>query len=209
MSADIELAESAVAADEALWERRMRFRTQRNAGHTFAAITDSYNAAQRKMHAEALDRGEDPGRLKQLSVTTVRKDVDHITRELVTESTREYLVGQQQSVILDVRRAFYNAMAGGDIDAGKMVLSTLQHERDLFGLDAPKRVSIGVGTDAEFAETLTTLIEAVAGPGSAPPELAHLVRQNRDDAIDAEVVELAPSTDVAIIDADDWSNVGD
>lgn len=153
--------------DETLWERRYRSLQLRNARLTFDQI------AQRT----------------GVSPATARKDVEAAKRAVVEESTREQLIGEHRSVLMAMRAAQYPSMLGGDVDAAKVIMSTLVREADMFGLDAPKRTAIGVGTDVEFATTLLQLIESVGG--DVPKELADVARSERDArTIDVETVEL-------------------
>lgn len=176
--------------DETLFERRYAFLTQRLAGGTFRGIAEKYN---QKAVAAATSAGRDPSEAKTVSPATVRKDVEWAKRDLIEGATREALVAEETQVLLDVRRANYVAMANGDTDAAKIVLATVVQRRELWGLDAPKRSTIGVGTDVEFASDLVALIEAVGS--SAPKDLvfaAHGERPALDAPIEAEVVPDCP-----------------
>lgn len=201
------LAEAEVADDESILERRLRFLSMRNAGGTLAAIAERWNAAQRQIVDRA---GGDPSTAKRVSVTTVRKDIEAAKQTLVTESTREGLIAQEYSVILDVRRAAYSAAMGGDVDALKIVQGTGRDVRELFGLDQPKRMSVGVGTDVEFAESLLSLVEQIGA--DAQRELAQVARQE-NDFIEGEVItsrdETDPPESAEVIPAESWSNLSD
>lgn len=164
--------------DEQLYERRHGFLTQRLAGGTYSAIAKRYN--ERAM-SEAMARGGDPTEVETVSSTTVRKDVARAKQELIDDATREALRGEHRAILLDMRRANYAAMAGGDVDAAKIVMSTLQREAEMFGLDEPKRTQIGVGTDVEFANDLVDLIRAV---GYQPP--TDLLFAARGEALDGD-----------------------
>lgn len=156
-----------VPDDETLYERRHRFLTLRNAQMTFRAIAEQHNRTAVKA---ATDAGLDPDEAKTISPATVRKDIERARRELTSDATRESLVAQEYSVIMDMRRASYQAALGGDVDAIKLIINTSRDVRELFGLDAPKRTQIGVGTDVEFARELSDLIAAIGG--AVPNELA-------------------------------------
>lgn len=174
-------------ADETLSERRMRALTLRNARATFTQI------------AERLS----------ISPAQARKDVLAAKRSIIDESTREHLIAEQQAVIYDVRQAFYLAMGAGDVDAAKVVLSTLQHQRDLWGLDAPKRVNVGIGTDVEFAHDLVSLIESIGH--TAPADLVFAARGERTAvgggaADERAALAAGEARDENVIDAE-WSNV--
>lgn len=181
--------------EEQLFERRHRFLTMRLAGATFSVIARKYNEQQLEA---AMQAGRDPETADQVSTTTVRKDVARAKEELITDATRDALRGEHRAILLDMRRANYAAMAAGDIDAAKVVMSTLQREAEMFGLDDPKRSVVGIGTDVEFATDLVGLIQAV---GYTPPDdlmfAAHGERSDRDRpalaaVVDAEVVPLDP-----------------
>jgi hypothetical protein len=165
--------------DETLPERRSRALSLRNAGATFTQIAARC----------------------EVSTAQARKDVERARRDLIDDSTRESLIADQRRVILDIRQANYAAMSRGDIDAAKIMLASLEREARLFGLDAPSRSLIGIGTDVEFAETLAGLIESV---GYRPPDdLLFTARGDRGgadrdapgavidaDTLDAEVIDV-------------------
>lgn len=192
MSTSSELDLGAVLEDETLFERRYRFLTQRNAGGTFRAIAERYN---REAVKAAVDAGRDPSEAKTISPATVRKDIEWAKRDLIDSSTREHLIAEETVVLLDVRRANYAAMVNGDIDAAKIVLATVTQRRELWGLDAPKRSQIGVGTDVEFASDLVALIESIGA--DAPSDLVFAARGERvessRDVMDVDTVpEIEP-----------------
>lgn len=183
--------------DESLTERRFRALRLRNGGATFSEIAKKVG----------------------ISPALARKDV-LAAKRILMEETREELIAEHRSVVLDVRRAVYEKMTEGDIDSCKIVLSTLERESKLFGLDAPQRVALGVGTDVEFAETLASLIEVVGyrppqdlvfaarGDRAALPEAQAQPSNTGDmDPVDVEEIEddedSQPSADTAF-----WSNVG-
>lgn len=154
--------------DETLYERRSRALSLRMAGGTFTQIATKLN----------------------VSAAQARKDVERARRDIIDSATRESLIADHRAIILDIRRSFYGPMTSRDtsnserVEAAKLVLSTLQREAELFGLDAPKRMSLGVGTDVEFAETLAALIESV---GYAPPaDLMFAARGERIDSTSSE-----------------------
>lgn len=148
--------------DEALWERRLRALTMRNAGATFQRIADQMG----------------------LSAATVRNDVRMALREVVSE-TAEDMVARQRSILLDMTRSLYPNALQGDLDAQKQIIRILDHEAKLFGLYAPTRVNVGV-SDTEFAEQAAELIAQL---GLEPPrELMRGVR--RPEAIPGEVLDV-------------------
>lgn len=160
-----DVAAATPADDETLWERRMRALTLRNAGATFRQVAEKTG----------------------VSAAQARKDVSIALREVVAESAED-MISRQRSILFDIQRANYSAAASGDIDAAKIILSTLEREAKLFGLDAPTRVSVGV-SDVEFAEKTAALISSL---GLQPPrELATMSAKVRE-TLDAEVVELLP-----------------
>lgn len=195
---DLDVATAEAVEDETLTERRLRFLSMRNAGGTFDAIAARWNKQQIDA---AIAAGRDPSTVRQLSATTVRKDVEKAKLEIVGKATREGMIAETYSVLLDMRRAHYAAALGGDIDATKMVLATTQQQRDLFGLDSPKRAVVGVGTDVEFAEQMFALMQGLGS--DAAKELAAIASTERDlNIVDAEV-EDEPDHDPS------WSNLAD
>ncbi|QDF17592.1 hypothetical protein SEA_YAGO84_61 [Gordonia phage Yago84] len=189
-----DVAEGIRPEDETVYERRMRSLTLRNGGATYTQIAE-------KM---------------QVSVATARKDVRLALREVVNEPAED-MVARQRAVLHDLHRAhFANALRGG-IDSTRMVLETLKVEAQLFGLNAPQRVSVGV-TDMEFAEQA---VELIAGLDRMPqPEmLASLDPETRErlglpgasptsatqETIDAEVVPDTPDTPAQ--DPEPWADV--
>ncbi len=150
------MSDVAVADDETVLERRMRALTLRNAGATFRQIADKTG----------------------VSPTMARRDVEAALREVIAE-TAESMIARQRAILHDIQRANYAAAAGGDIDAARVIISTLEREARLFGLVAPTRVNVGV-SDVEFAERTASLIQSL---GLSPPrELGRLV-------VDAEVLD--------------------
>lgn len=173
-----DVAAALPAEDETLWERRMRALTLRNAGATFRQVAEKTG----------------------VSPAQARKDVSLALREVVAESAED-MISRQRSILFDIQRANYSAAASGDIDAAKIILSTLEREAKLFGLDAPTRVNVGV-SDVEFAEKTATLISSL---GLQPPrELATMSAKVRE-AIDAEVVDDPLPFDLAEPDDPDDS----
>jgi hypothetical protein len=150
------------AEDETIWERRMRALTLRNAGATFRQI------------------GEKTG----VSAVVARRDVSLALREVIAESAED-MIARQRSILFDIQRANYSAAASGDIDAAKVILSTLEREARLFGLDAPTRVNVGV-SDVEFAEKTASLIQSL---GLQPPRELAVMSARVRETLDGEVVE--------------------
>jgi len=150
-----------IAADETLYERRIRSLTLRNAGATYNQIAEKTG----------------------VSLPTARKDVAAALREIVAE-TAEDMIARQRAVLFDIQRANYAAAASGDIDAARIILSTLEREARLFGLDAPTRVNVGV-SDVEFAEKTALLITSL---GLTPPK-AILAALGERETVDAEVFD--------------------
>ena len=186
-----EIAELVALEDEQIHERRMRVLTMRNAGAVFTQITEVINRSRVQARIEA---GLDP--LPSLSVTTIRKDHAIALREVVAAS-REDIIAEHRSVLLDLRRANYAAAMNGDTDAAKVVLSTLEREARMFGTDAPTRHELGV-SDVDFAQSFADLVGEL---GLAPPkEILDAIRHTRDDfdVLDGEVIQdadVCPVTD--------------
>lgn len=156
-----DVANAQVAADESLFERRMRALTLRNAGATYRQIAEKTG----------------------VSAAAARKDVAAALREVVAE-TAEDMIARQRAVLMDIQRANYAAAASGDIDAARLIIATLEREARLFGLDAPTRVNVGV-SDVEFAERTASLIESL---GLRPPKELARMRAEELDALDADVI---------------------
>jgi hypothetical protein len=150
-----------IAADETLYERRIRSLTLRNAGATYNQIAEKTG----------------------VSLPTARKDVAAALREIVAE-TAEDMIARQRAVLFDIQRANYAAAASGDIDAARIILATLEREARLFGLDAPTRVNVGV-SDVEFAEKTALLITSL---GLTPPK-AILAALGEREVVDAELLD--------------------
>lgn len=137
--------------DDQLFDRRHKFLVQRVAGGTYRQISAKWNT-------------DNP--TETVSEATVRKDVDRAKQEMVDGATRDALRGEHRAILLTMRQANFSPMLKGDVDAAKIVMSTLVREAEMFGLDDPKRSIVGVGTDIEFAADLVGLIKAV---GYEPP----------------------------------------
>lgn len=191
-------ANGTVPPDETTFERRIRVVMLRNAGVTFTDIA----------------------RKESISTTQARKDLTAGLRDLLAD-TAEDMIARQRSVIIDVQKANYKKMLEGDVDAARLILSSLEREAKLFGLDAPTRVNVGV-SDIEFAEKTAALIESVGGtpPADLLKAIGHRAGAARDggDAtvIDAEVVTEdrtepvaapAPAPGWQPVAADEWSNI--
>lgn len=163
-----------MAPDEELYERRARVLTLRNAGSTFTQIAERINA-------ERILAGLDP-----LGMTTFRKDHQAALRD-VAAASRDDLIAEHRSVLLDMRRAHYGAALNGDIDSTRIVISTLEREARMFGIDAPTQVALGV-SEIDFAERMYA---AIVGMGLQPPkEIVDGTRRARDeDVIEAELVD--------------------
>ncbi|UJE15719.1 helix-turn-helix DNA binding domain protein [Gordonia phage Ligma] len=172
-----DVAESARPEDESIFERRMKALTLRNGGATYTQIAERFG----------------------VSIPTARKDVRLALREVVNEPAED-MIARQRAVLHDLHRAHFARALSGDIDSTRMVLETLKIEAQLFGLNAPSRVAVGV-TDMEFAEQA---VELIAGLGRMPQAemLASLDAEARErlglpgaspttatpETIDAEVV---------------------
>ncbi|QNL30187.1 helix-turn-helix DNA binding protein [Gordonia phage Mariokart] len=177
-----DVAEGVRPDDETIYERRMKALTLRNGGATYTQIAERFG----------------------VSVPTARKDVRLALREVVNEPAED-MIARQRAVLHDLHRAHFANALRGDIDSTRMVLETLKVEAQLFGLNAPSRVAVGV-TDMEFAEQA---VELIAGLGRMPQAemLASLDAETRAQlglpgaspttatpaTIDAEIVPDAPS----------------
>lgn len=190
-SSDIEaFVNGTPAIDETAFERRMRVVMLRNAGVTFSDIAKQL----------------------KISATQARKDLSAGLRDILSD-TAEDMIARQRSVTLDVQKANYKKMLEGDVDAARLILSSLEREAKLFGLDAPTRVNVGV-SDIEFAEKTAALIESVGG--TPPADLLKAIGHRAGAAgtvIDAEVepepvaADPVPPPEWAPVAADEWSNI--
>ncbi|WP_457066906.1 hypothetical protein [Mycobacteroides abscessus] len=196
MSSDIEaFVNGTPAIDETAFERRMKVVMLRNAGVTFTDIAKKLG----------------------ISATQARKDLSAGLRDILSD-TAEDMIARQRSVTLDVQKANYKKMLDGDVDAARLILSSLEREAKLFGLDAPTRVNVGV-SDIEFAEKTAALIESVGG--TPPADLLKAIGHRAGAAgsgavIDAEIepedraeIEPAPVPPPGWepVAADEWSNI--
>ncbi|AWN04265.1 Rnase E [Gordonia phage Sour] len=129
-----EIAEAARPEDETIFERRMKSLTLRNGGATYTQIAERMG----------------------VSVPTARKDVRLALREIVNEPAED-MIARQRAVLHDLHRAHFARALTGDIESTRMVFEGLKLEAQLFGLNAPQRVAVGV-TDMEFAEQAAELI---------------------------------------------------
>lgn len=140
--------------DEELWERRMRALTLRNAGGTFSQI-----AAQ--LH---------------ISATVARADVRLALREVLSETTEDF-IARQRSVLLDCQRGAYPGALSGDKDSIMAIVRCLEQEAKLLGLYAPVRQVVGI-SDVDFAEQAAELITKLKL--QPPKELMQHVRSTKD-----------------------------
>lgn len=157
MTAD---AEAALPEDAAVFERQAKALTLRNAGATWKQVAERLGC----------------------SVAKAQSTVRAALREVIAESAED-MIARQRSVLLDIQRANYKRAMDGDVDATRLILSSLEREAKLFGLDAPTRVSVGV-SDVEFAERTASLIESL---GLEPPR--ELLRSRSSAVLDVEVVD--------------------
>lgn len=179
------IAGATTPIDEELWERRMKALTLRNAGATFAQI----------------------GVQLHVSATVARADVRQALREVLTETTEDF-IARQRSVLLDMQRAAYPGAMRGDRDSIVSIVKCLEQEAKLLGLYAPARVAVGIG-DVDFAEQAAGLIAKL---GLQPPkELMHGARSGSDDAaLAAEAAGLADALEASIVDGlvERWADHG-
>lgn len=163
---------------ETLWERRMQALSLRNGGMTFSQIAT----------------------FQKVSPAQARRDVEWAKRHIAGDDI-ESIISVQRSVIIDMRRANYQAMLQGDKDASATILKGLDHEAKLLGLYAPVRVTTGP-SHVEFSERAAELIKQVS-----PNTIKELVRgtsvfrheqeqqrrtdraaESSDDPIDVDIV---------------------
>lgn len=164
--------------DETVFERRMRAVFLRNAGGTLKQVAEKLG----------------------VSTSQARKDVEAGLREYMKESA-EQMIARQNSWVLDIVRANYNKMMGGDIDSGRLVLGAAERQSKLFGLDAPQRVSLGVN-DYEYAERMAGLIRELGL--APPPELLAGLRRDADElATPPPGGDGDPPLDVELVGADE------
>ena len=155
-----QLAGAGVPIDEELWERRMRAATLRNMGCTFTRI--------------AAELG--------ISASVARADVRLAYREVLNETTEDF-VARQRSVLLDCQRGAYPLAMQGDKDSIMAIVRCLEQEAKLLGLYAPARMAVGI-SDVDFAEQAAELIAKL---GLQPPR--ELMPHGR--SIDAAGVAVA------------------
>lgn len=153
-----------------LLERRTKVMFLRNAGATLQAIAKEV----------------------EVSVTTVRKDLALVRRDINNEQPTD-VIARHRAVIFDVQRANYPAMMRGDVKAATVILKALHREANLLGLDAPTRILAGV-SDVEFSNEAARLIERITALD--PATLKELERVNRAHT-PAQVIEAEPATEVA------------
>jgi hypothetical protein len=146
----------AAPVDEELWERRMRALTLRNMGATFTRI--------------AAELG--------ISASVARADVRLAYREVLNETTEDF-VARQRSVLLDCQRGAYPLALQGDKDAIMAIVRCLEQEAKLLGLYAPARMAVGI-SDVDFAEQAAELISKL---GLTPPRelMPHATGTQRAD----------------------------
>lgn len=164
---------------ESKFERRMQALSLRNGGMTFTQIAG----------------------FQKISAAQARRDVEWAKRHIAGEDI-ETIISVQRSVIIDMRRANYQAMLQGNKDAAAAILKGLDHEAKLLGLYAPVRVQTGP-SHVEFSERAAELISKVS-----PDTIKELVRgtsvfraaseQQRADSDAAEAHEPEP-LDVDIV----------
>ena len=152
-----------------LLERRTKVMFLRNAGATLQAIAKEV----------------------EVSVTTVRKDLALVRRDINNEQPTD-VVARHRAVIFDIQRANYPGMMRGDVKAATVILRALHREAALLGLDAPTRILAGV-SDVEFSNEAARLIERITTVD--PATLKELERVNRASTPPAIIdAEPAPET---------------
>lgn len=136
-----DIAAAALPPDSAIWERRMKALTMRNAGATWPKIAEALGVSERQVRMD------------------VRKAIAEVVRLPVDQ-----MVDRQRSILLDITRVNYPAAISGDRDAQAMLLRVLEHEAKLYGLHAPARVNVGIAEN-EFGALAAELLSAL---GTAP-----------------------------------------
>ena len=170
-----QLAGAGVPVDEELWERRMRAATLRNMGCTFTRI--------------AAELG--------ISASVARADVRLAYREVLNETTEDF-VARQRSVLLDCQRGAYPLAMQGDKDSIMAIVRCLEQEAKLLGLYAPARMAVGI-SDVDFAEKAAELITKL---GLEPPrELMPHGRDGRNGASAAVEAVAGAVTSGELVDA--------
>lgn len=152
-----------------LLERRTKVMFLRNAGATLQAIAKEV----------------------EVSVTTVRKDLALVRRDINNEQPTD-VIARHRAVIFDVQRANYPAMMRGDVKAATVILKALHREANLLGLDAPTRILAGV-SDVEFSNEAARLIERITALD--PATLRELERVNRRHTADATIIDADTAPD--------------
>jgi len=159
---------------EELLNRRTKVMYLRNAGATLGAI--------------AAEVG--------VSVTTVRKDLEIVRRDINNEQPMD-VVARHRAVIFDIQRANYPAMMRGDKDAAATILRALERESKLLGLDSPTRVLAAVSAD-DFANEAARLIESITAKDiDTLKELTTSAHPHVEQPIDAEEVPLPAAAPAA------------
>lgn len=186
-----DIAAAPAAPDSALWERRMKALTMRNAGATFPKI------------AEALG----------VSEAVARKDVRKAIAEVVKLPV-DQMVDRQRAILLDITRVNYPAAMSGDRDAQAVLLRVLEHEAKLYGLYAPARVNVGI-SEQEFAAQAAELLSALGTEplrelAGVPPTIdAEVIPPPSPEYHPPEAGpgEARPGGGNASIPEDTWSNL--
>lgn len=101
----------------------------------------------------------------KISPTVARGDVRLALREVLSESTEDF-IARQRSVLLDCQRGAYAGALSGDKDSIMAIVRCLEQEAKLLGLYAPVRQVVGI-SDVDFAEQAAELIGKL---GLTPPK---------------------------------------
>jgi Sigma-70, region 4 len=174
-----DIADAPLSKDARIWERRFKALAMRHIEtKTFAQI------------AAELGVSED----------TAANDVRRAIQEVVRVPA-EQMVDRQRAILLELVRTDWPGAKNGDLEKQAMILRFLQHESQLFGLNAPTRVAVGISAH-EFGRCVAELLPLV---GAAPLyELAGLptTGPSAQDVIDGEI------TEPGLPDGEPWSNLG-
>lgn len=156
-------------------------------GHTYAHIAAQLGYADESGARHAVQRNLD------------RREAESIDELRAVHSAR------LEAVLL----AFWAAAQGGDTDAARIVLRTLDSLAKLYALDAPTRVSVGpMISDVEFANEAARLIESIASMGGMDDLLRSLPGGAGQRVLDGD---QRPQCDITASGDDDdepWSNIG-
>lgn len=126
----------------------------------------------------------------QMRAYEVEQELRRAVQDANSASIDE-MVGTQNSILTDLLRVNYPLALQGDGPATDRVLRLLARQSQLYGLDAPNRVHIGV-SDRDFNAVATRLVEQIA----AAPQI-----------VDVDVVEPSYTPMFSELAADEGVNL--